>query len=142
VSLAPLDIITLRQPKFAANSGVTTYITLATPLIAPRSDTSWADDNTYALAVALMAMHMMQLDATRLLGEGGAVLSKKEGDTEERFSDNTNARKPGWVDPDLTQTAWGRQLMGLAEATFIPISVTGGPASGADWNYDMWDAPG
>lgn len=140
--MTALDIITVRNPAFAANAGVSTYIALATDLIAPVSPTSWATDNTYALAIALMAMHMMQLDATRSLGEAGALISKKEGDTEARFSDSSNARKPGWVDPDLNQTVWGRQLMGLADATFLPITVAGGPASAGDWNYQMWDAPG
>jgi hypothetical protein len=137
-----LDIITVRNPAFAANAGVSTYVTLATSLIAPQSPTTWVDVNTYALAIALMAMHMMQLDATRALGEAGAIISKKEGDTEVRFSDSANARKPGWSDPDLAQTVWGRQLMGLCDATFLPVTVAGGPASAGDWNYQMWDAPG
>lgn len=136
-----LDIITVRSPAFAANVGVSTYIALATSLIAPKSPTSWADDNTYALAIALLTMHMMQLDATRPLGEAGAFVSKKEGDTEARFSDNSRSRN-GWHDPDLEQTVWGRQLMGLADATFIPFTVAGGPANAGDWNYAMWDAPG
>lgn len=139
--MTPLDIITVRNPAFAANAGVSTYIALATPLIAPQSPTAWVDDNTHALAIALLAMHMFALDSTRPLGEAGAFISKKEGDTEARFSDNSRSRS-GWYDPDLEQTVWGRQLMGLADATFIPVVVSGGPAKVADWNYDMWDAPG
>lgn len=140
--MTALDIITVRNPAFAANAGVSTYITLAMPLVAPLSPTTWADENTYQLAVALMAMHMFTLDSTRLLGEAGAMTQKKEGDTEARFSDSANSRKPGWVDPDLAQTVWGRQLMGLAEGTFLPVTVAGGPASAADWNYSLWDGPG
>lgn len=139
--MTALDIITIRSPAFAANAGVPTYITLASALIAPTSPTTWADDNVRALAVALMAMHMMQLDATRPLGEAGAFVSKKEGDTEARFSDNSRS-KSGWHDPDLEQTVWGRQLMGLVDSTFIPFTVAGGPANAGDWDYAMWDAPG
>lgn len=138
--MTPLDIITVRNPAFAANAGVSTYITLATSQLAPVSPTSWADD-TYALAIALYAMHMMQLDATRPLGEAGAFISKKEGDTEARFSDNSRS-KQGWHDPDLDQTVWGRQLMGLADATFLPISVSGGPTTSTAWSSSMWEEPG
>lgn len=137
MATTPLAIITSRAPALAADPGVTLEIALAEDQIAPVSPTSWKSDDVRALAVALLAMHSLTLNQTRLLGEAGAVVSKKEGEAAIAFSDKSRNRT-GSADDDLDQTVWGRQLLGLASRTFVPIGVAGSVADARAWEVSLW----
>lgn len=138
MALTPTDIVTARLPALAVSASLAVYLGMAEDQTAPTTPTAWQTEDTRSQAVALMAMHLYTLDQTRPLGEAGAMLSKKEGELEVRFSDQGRSAKLAPLDPDLEQTAWGRQLLGLIKRRFIPVGVAGGPASAQDFDGGSW----
>ena len=133
----PIDIISVRSPALAALAGISTYVDLASEQTASVDSEIWPGHSTWALAVALLAMHMAQLDQTRLLGEAGAIVSKKEGASAMSFSDKSRSRSAS-MDDDLDQTAWGTQLIGLRDRLVMPILVAGGDVPDAAWEMELW----
>ena len=132
-ALTPIDIIAAFAPKLAANPSVGTFVTLAEQRTAAASPKGWTEEKRVQ-AVALRAMHMMTLARTRPLGEAGAVQSKKEGELSLGFASVSSSSKGLSVDPDLSQTQYGRQLIGLIKGTFVPFNLAGTRATDSDWN--------
>lgn len=136
-ALTPLDIITAFAPKLAANPAVSTFITLATQRTGAVSPRGWSEEKRVQ-AIALRAMHMMTLALTRPLGEAGAIQSKKEGELSLGFAQASRSSKGLSTDPDLEQTQYGRQLIGLIKGTFVPFSLAGTRATDSDWDAALW----
>ena len=145
MSLQVLDIITARAPALAANPSLGVYIGIAQTRVAPASVTGWTADK-YSLAVAYRTMHDMTLDlgvngtgGARPFGEAGALQEKKEGQQSAKFGNSGRSVKAAPLDPDLSQTYWGMQLIGLGMGTFAAVTVAGGPATQADWCANPWE---
>ena len=136
-ALAPLDIIAAFAPKLAADARVSTFITLAEQRTSGVRIQGWSEEKR-TQAVALRAMHMMVLSNTRPLGEAGAIQSKREGALSLSFAQGSQSAKGISVDPDLVQTQYGRQLIGLIKGTFTPFSLAGTPATATDWDAALW----
>ena len=109
-----LDVI---APKFKDNVNKQTYIDLA------KNRTSTCYGESYNEAVALRSAHMLTLDTNALaLADGGGPISqKREGDLSISFAVNNSKDS----DSDLSQTMYGRRLLGLRKGKIIPISVIG-----------------
>lgn len=74
----------------------------------------------YEYAIALRAAHTISLKqrSESVIGDsGGNVSSKKEGKLSLTFSSSLNG------DEDLSQTSYGKQLIGLKKGNIPPISV-------------------
>ena len=136
-TLTPLDIISAFLPKMPADPRVSVFITLAEQRTAASSPEGWSVDKRVQ-AVALRAMHMWTLAVTRPLGEAGAIQNKQEGELRLGFSPPNRTAKGIAIDPDLEQTSYGRQLIGLIKGTFTGFSLAGPRATEADWDAALW----
>jgi len=95
---------------------------------------------TRSEAVALRAAHNLALDtsSSREDGSAGPITSKSEGDLSISFG--SSAQGSGYMDPDLSQTMFGRRLIGLlrsrpaSRTTGSTFILSGGAVSGgAPW---------
>jgi hypothetical protein len=113
------QIIDIIAPELAAAAGKADHITLATA----RTSVCTFGRNTQ-LAIALRAAHTLTL-AARNGGDSGVVTSKKEGGLSVSY-----ASPESGIDPDLGQTHYGRQLIGLMSGSVPFVGVTGGYLDG------------
>lgn len=139
MALTPLDIVTIRLPALASAAGVATYQTLAES----RTNTTigvdgWRSEEVYATAVALRMMHMYSIDQSRASGEAGAIASKREGEQEITFGSQGRSVRAAPLDPDLEQTVYGRELLGLMRGNFLKFAVAGGSTNAGAWNANLW----
>jgi hypothetical protein len=110
--MTPAQILPAICPALAVDPNVAIFLQLA------EEETSSAFFGiSYSRAVALKAAHMYVL-SKRSLGEGGAVTSKSEGKLSMSFS------QQGGSSEDLSQTNYGKQLLGLIQSGTTAISVT------------------
>lgn len=140
MALLPLDIIKVQAPALAADPGIEVYLELAELRTSPASTRGWSEGKR-ALAVALRVMHEMTIQKTRPLGEAGSLDSKVEGELSVTFSDRAlqiSASKGSAISLDLSQTQYGRRLIGLIKGTFIPFGIAGQEASPGDWDVNLW----
>ena len=135
MALLPLEVIQVMSPDLAAHAMVEQFIALA-KIRTANVRAGGFNEEKWALAVALRAMHMMTLQLTRPLGEAGSIAMKIEGKLHLSFSDKAlqiSASNGSTIDLDLSQTQYGRQLVGLIKGTFVPYSVAGTFAVPSDW---------
>lgn len=113
------NILSVIAPQYNSTAGRDTFIQMAENL----TNRCWYGVNA-DLAVALRSAHMMALNTAslRLNGEAGAISSKKEGDLSIAFQNVSS----GFNDSDLSQTHYGRQLIGLVKTGGMFLGVTGG----------------
>ena len=142
--LTPLEIVTARCAVAAADANISTYyIAMAEERTSAYGDNAWASEATRNLAVALRALHEWSLDTTRPFYEAGSVASKREGELSMGFADQGRSAKQTPLDPDLSQTTWGRELLGLARGSFQKVMVGGGTATlPTAWGLNFWDNAG
>lgn len=138
MALTPLDIVTIRLPALAASAGVATYQVLAEGRTNPTVGADgWKSSDVYSTAVALRMMHMYSIDQSRSSGEAGSIVSKREGEQEIGFGSQGRSVRAAPLDPDLEQTVYGRELLGLMRGNFVKFSVAGGTTDAA-WNASAW----
>lgn len=139
MALTPLDIVTIRLPALAALAGVGTYQVLAESRTNSTIGTDgWKSEDVWATAVALRMMHMYSIDKTRTDGEAGAIVRKREGEQEIEFGAQGRSVRSAPLDPDLEQTAYGRELLGLIRGNFVKFAVAGGTSDAGAWNAGLW----
>ena len=90
------EIVTTRNPTFAADSRLDDFISLAVD----QTDTAFFGTD-YNLAVALRTMHDMEMASRG--GAGGAISSETEGKLERRYAVSVS-------DDPLKSTSYGREL--------------------------------
>ena len=86
MALLPLEVIQVMSPDLAAHAMVEQFIALA-KIRTANVRAGGFNEEKWALAVALRAMHMMTLQLTRPLGEAGSIAMKIEGELHLSFSD-------------------------------------------------------
>lgn len=140
MALAPQDIVRVRLPALYASADLNTYLEMAEERTSTSVGTTngWKSDTTRSMAVALRAMHEYSLDQSRPLGEAGAIAAKREGELSIEFSSQARSAKIAPPDIDLSQTAFGQQLLGLMRGSFIKVGVVGGEATALSWEGDLW----
>ena len=112
------QIVALRAPQYAADIRLPDFVTLATMLTAE----SFGDRREYA--IALRVLHMMSMEALHGgtgstysgTGASGGVVSESEGQLSRSFGSSGAATAHNG---DLSSTAYGLELMELAEMTFF-----------------------
>lgn len=136
-ALSPEAIVAALAPKLASDPRLATFLEMAEQRTSQVRDTGWSVDKR-AHAVAYRALHMLVLSNTRPLGEAGSIQAKREGRLSLNFSQQARTARGISVDPDLEQTQFGRQLIGLIKGTFVPISLAGDTATDTDWDAALW----
>jgi len=121
MALTVTQIFDAYAPAYAGDSSKTNFILLA------KDQTNRCFYGTkYNQAVALRAAHMMTLrDRAASGGGGGAISSMKEGDLAISYATSATAKND-----DLSQTSYGRLLLGLRRGSSPAIGVTGGNDDG------------
>jgi len=123
MSMTASQILDLIAPGYKTDPDKASFLVLA-----QGQTSSCAYGSKYNQAVALRAAHMMTLRDRALgsgNGDGGSVASKKEGDIAISYNTTTNSKND-----DLSQTSYGRQLLGLSKGVTPFMGVTGGLDSG------------
>lgn len=141
MAMTPQDVVRVRLPALYASADLVTYLAMAQERTSTTVGVNgWKSDTTYAMAVALRAMHMYHIDQTRTLGEAGAIGSKKEGELAVSFTAQSRSAKIAPPDIDLEQTVYGRELLGLMRGAFTKIGVVGGEVDENSWEANLWGA--
>ena len=124
MSLTTEQIFDGIAPQYATSPAKAVYLEIADERTAPASVCGWSEQRRRH-AVALRAAHVMTMsqDPSFALGGGGGVSKKREGDLQVDY--RVTAAKTYDQFPDLAQTAYGTELIGLIRATMMPIGVTG-----------------
>ena len=136
-AIAPSDIVAALVPKYASDARLTTFLALAEQRTSQVRASGWSEEKR-TQAVAYRALHMLTLADTRPLGEAGSIQSKREGELSLNFAQQTRTSSGISVDPDLEQTQFGRQLIGLIKGTIVPFSLAGDIATDTDWDAALW----
>ena len=124
MSLTTEQIFDGIAPQYATSPAKAVYLEIADERTAPASVCGWSEQRRRH-AVALRAAHVMTMsqDPSFALGGGCGVSKKREGDLQVDY--RVTAAKTYDQFPDLAQTAYGTELIGLIRATMMPIGVTG-----------------
>ncbi len=112
------DIILAVCPGLAAASNKATFVELATG----RTSSEFYGSN-YSLAIALRASHIWVLSVYRAGGSGGAVTSESENGQSRSYAVFPQTGKY----PDLSQTQFGLQLIGVMMGSGPSMGVVTGP---------------
>lgn len=136
-AIAPSDIVAALVPKYASDARLATFLALAEQRTSQVRASGWSEEKR-TQAVAYRALHMLTLADTRPLGEAGSIQSKREGELSLNFAQQTRTSSGISVDPDLEQTQFGRQLIGLIKGTIVPFSLAGDIATDTDWDAALW----
>lgn len=112
-------------PQYAALPTKQVYLEIAEERTAPASVCGWSEQRRKH-AVALRAAHVMTMstDPAFALGGGGGVSKKREGDLQVDY--RVTAAKVYDQFPDLAQTNYGTELIGMIRASQMAIGVTSG----------------
>lgn len=111
------DIMTALAPQFPDNALRDVCIELATERT---STTAYGTKRNQA--IALLASHIIDLTSPTGIyagGGAGAIASKREGDLAVAFDTSANSNE------DLSQTKYGKLLLGLRKGCISPMFVTG-----------------
>ena len=110
-------------PQYADNVAKAVYLEMAEERTAPASSSGWGEQRRRH-AVALRAAHVltMSTDPSFALGGGGGVSKKREGDLQVDY--RVTAAKTYDLFPDLAQTSYGTELIGLIRSSMIGVGVT------------------
>lgn len=125
MALTAQQILDAIAPQFKDNVLAPVLLEVADERTAPASSYGWSEQRRRH-AVALRAAHLlvMSTDEAFSLGGGGGVSKKREGDLQIDY--RVTAAKVYDQFPDLAQTNYGTELIGMIRASQIPIGVTGG----------------
>lgn len=125
MALTTQQILDAIAPQFVGNPLAAVLVEVADERTAPASASGWSAQRRNH-AVALRAAHLlvMSTDEAFSLGGGGGVSKKREGDLQIDY--RVTAAKVYDQFPDLAQTNYGTELIGLIRASHIPFGHTGG----------------
>ena len=107
--MTPAQYIQALNPTAYADPALATFIAIAENTLS-RAFFAGSTNNNADLAVAFKTLHIYTLSKTRPLGESGTVGNKSEGQLSLGF---LNIYSQTWVNDDLDQTHWGKQLKAL-----------------------------
>ena len=105
------EIITLRAPAIATaeSARIPDLITLATEQTGPVYDVH------IQLAIALLVLHWLALEARGAAGSPGPINSEREGDLARSYGSLGAGARGG----DLAQTSWGVELQRLRDSVIF-----------------------
>jgi hypothetical protein len=120
-SLPVEDYIEASCPALFASPLIDIYLELATD----RTSQEFFGPNLYNYAVALRAMHLYTVAATRKRGEAGFITDRTEGRLSVRYLHNMSKSSRN----DLMMTSYGQELHSLIRARGPVASVAVSPAT-------------
>lgn len=112
VSYSPLDYVAVRSATYAADPRIGTLLSMA------ENETGAEFGTNRNRAIALLALHWISMDDRDSGGQavGGTVSAEQEGSLRRQYLiDFTLTSRY----PDLTQTRWGMERIGLQKGSLI-----------------------